>query len=90
MAGLDRHDLGIPRVPQRDGRVAKVRPAELVRLTPSPCRERPKRPETARLAAPEEGTTARVMPPVIARAEVGGVVEVTRRAVDRAHAGLRG
>jgi Lrp/AsnC family transcriptional regulator of ectoine degradation len=46
---LDRHDIGILNALQRDGRMTKVRLAETVHLTPSPCWERLKRLEEARI-----------------------------------------
>jgi len=42
---LDRYDLGILQALQRDGRMSKVKLAEAVHLTPSPCWERLRRLE---------------------------------------------
>jgi Lrp/AsnC family transcriptional regulator of ectoine degradation len=42
---LDRHDIGILKALQRDGRMSKVKLAAAVNLTPSPCWERLKRLE---------------------------------------------
>ncbi len=42
---LDRYDIGILRALQRDGRMSKVKLAEAVHLTPSPCWERLRRLE---------------------------------------------
>ncbi len=43
---LDRHDLQILRTLQTDGRVTKVKLAESVNLSPSPCWQRQKRLES--------------------------------------------
>ena len=44
---LDRYDLGILDALQKDGRMTKVKLAEAVHLTPSPCWERLRRLEQA-------------------------------------------
>jgi Lrp/AsnC family transcriptional regulator of ectoine degradation len=54
---LDRHDVGILKALMRDGRMTKARLAETVNLTASPCWERLKRLEDARIIT---GYAARV------------------------------
>ena len=49
VANLDRYDVAILKALQREGRMTKVRLAELVHLTPSPCWERLRRLEAARI-----------------------------------------
>jgi Lrp/AsnC family transcriptional regulator of ectoine degradation len=56
---LDRYDLGILAALQRDGRMTKVKLAEAVHLTPSPCWERLKRLEKEGVIA---GYQARIDP----------------------------
>ncbi len=73
MLRLDSIDLAILAVLQRDGRIAKVKLAQTVNLSPSPCWERLRRLEKAGII---EGYHARVsLAPLARTAEV--LVEVT-------------
>lgn len=88
---LDRHDVGILKALQRDGRITKVKLAETIHLTPSPCWERLKRLEEARIIT---GYAARLDVKRLAPATVV-IVEVSLRQhragdFDRFEAAVRG
>ena len=72
---LDRHDISILKALQRDGRMTKVKLAEAVHLTPSPCFERVKRLQAAHVIT---GYAARVDVKKLAPATVV-MVEVSLR-----------
>jgi Lrp/AsnC family transcriptional regulator of ectoine degradation len=72
---LDRYDLGILAALQRDGRMTKVKLAEAVHLTPSPCWERLRRLEKEGVIA---GYHARIDPKKLGSATTV-IVEVALR-----------